>query len=426
MNDHRGRRGRWREAVGIPVLALGIGSLLAPHDPLLLRQPFPWLALPAMLVALRYGKTAGAVSVAVLLSSLLWAPQPAFLGIPAGAGLMFLTMLCGEYADSSVARSDRLAARCEVMEERARRLTEDLHVARISHERLEQNLIYKPLSLRGVLDILKEHMVASGGELTVDVADRLLYILNQMSGVQLAGLYRVRGRHTPVTLATLGDAGPLRVEDPVYRNARDHLHSASLADIDTADADHYLAVHVFVGPRDEGLLILAIADISFFALHRDNLLVIEAIFQYVCQRSIAIERSAAMLTEWPDCPIDFAAEYMRLSSLQARLGVGSRLLGYQVRAAHDTGGVVRQLLRLCRGADVVWAHPAGRVIWVLFLLPFAGPATVEGHIERARRVLQAHFGEDRKESWLSIADYDLTDPDPLARLRGLIASQEAA
>ncbi len=416
---------RWLEAVVIPASALFVSGMLSPRDPLLLGAPFPWLVLPLILVALRYGKGAGAVSLGVLLSSLAWAPQPAFLWVPAATGLILVTMLCGEYADSWVMRSARTRARCDVMEERMRRLTEDLHVIRISHERLEQNLIYKPMSLRGALEALNGRLARSRGALTAEVADQVLYLLSQMSGVQTAGLYRIVAGRTPVMLAVLGAQEPLRMDDPVCRSALTHGQSRSLADVSHADGRHYLAIHVFADPRG-GVIVLAVSDMAFLSLHKDNLLVIEAIFQYVCQQQVAIERGLAVLAEWPDCPVEFAAGYMRLSALEGRLGVGSRLLSYRVRARQDAEGVVRRLAGLCRGMDMVWVHRAGTLSCVLFLLPFAGPAMIDGHIERAHRSLAAHFGDERYRDFLSVADHDLTGVDPVARLRRIVGAQEAA
>jgi hypothetical protein len=109
--------------------------------------------MPAIL-AMRYGSTLGVVAVATMLggwyllmhghqedeaqavvSAAQAFPQAYFLG-----GLV-LTLLCGQFAEVWNARSRRLRGVNAYLEERLTMLTKNHFLLRLSHERLEQDLL---------------------------------------------------------------------------------------------------------------------------------------------------------------------------------------------------------------------------------------------------------------------------------------------
>lgn len=415
----------WIEAIAIPVVALALSFLWHPQDPLFLDESFPWLWLAPTLVALRYGVTPGLLAVLILMTSLLWMPEPSGEWLPAFTGLTILTLICGEYSDIWTSRRRRNEARTGILEERMTRLTDDLYVAQISQERLEQNLIYRPISLRSALQELKQNAVISGGVFNKDLGDQFLYLLNQTCGVQSAGIYIKSDHHTPLEVAKIGNMGPFQPADPVYISAIERQESRSLVDLGPTQAEHYLATYLFDDIQHNHQIILAVSDISFFSLDEDNIRVIGVIFRYFCNHNMAIEKSLDILREWPDCPDDFAVELTILTELSTQYHVKSMLLVYTLNPDEHSGTLSRYLCTLCRGLDIVWQYTAEKSVRILFLLPFSGAASIEGHMARVSLEMKDRFGEDWHTHCTSICDYAVGGKSPSALLHTILSAERA-
>ena len=97
------------ETLALPLIALALGLLWAPEDPLQARGAFPWPWLAPVVLALRYGPMAGLGGACVLLAGWLALnlghfdafPQMYFLG-----GLI-LVLLVGEFSSLWHARTRR-------------------------------------------------------------------------------------------------------------------------------------------------------------------------------------------------------------------------------------------------------------------------------------------------------------------------------
>lgn len=415
----------WIEAIAIPVVALALSFLWHPQDPLFLDESFPWLWLAPTLVALRYGVTPGLLAVLILMTSLHWISEPSGEWLPAFTGLTILTLICGEYSDIWTSRRRRSEARTGILEERLTRLTDDLYVARISQERLEQNLIYKPISLRSALQELKQNAIISGGLFNKELGEQFLYLLNQTCGVQSAGIYIKSDHHTPLEAAKIGNMGPFQPEDSVYSSAIERQESRSLVDFGPTQAAHYLAIYIFDDIQHHQQVILAVSDISFFSLDEDNIRVIGVIFRYFCNHNLAIEKSLDILLKWPDCPNNFAVELTILTELSTQYQCKSMLLVYTLNPDEHSGTFSRYLCTLCRGIDIVWQYTTEKSVRILFLLPFSGAASIEGHMARVSLEMKDRFGEDWLTHCTSICDYTVGGKSPSTLLHTILSAERA-
>ncbi|MBU2768641.1 hypothetical protein HAP94_21350 [Acidithiobacillus ferrivorans] len=415
----------WIEAIAIPVVGLALSFLWHPQNPLFLDESFPWLWFAPTLVALRYGVTPGLLAVLILMTSLHWIPEPSGEWLPAFTGLAILTLICGEYSDIWTSRRRRSEARTGILEERLTRLTDDLYVAQISQERLEQNLIYKPISLRSALQELKQNAIISGGIFNKELGEQFLYLLNQTCGVQSAGIYIKSDHHTPLEAAKIGNMGPFQPEDSVYISAIERQESRSLVDFFPTQAEHYLAIYIFEDIQHHQQVILAVSDISFFSLDEDNIRVIGVIFRYFCNHNLAIEKSLDIFIKWPDCPDDFALELTNLTELSTQYHVKSKLLVYTLIPDEHSETFSRYLCTLCRGLDIVWQYTTEISVRILFLLPFSGAASIEGHMARVSLEMKERFGDDWPTHCTSICDYTVGGKSPAALLHTILSAERA-
>ena len=158
-------RGRWLEVILIPLILIGLAWWLRPQDPLLLTTPFPWLWFGPVLVALRYGVLPGLMAGLMLLGNWLIAdaagavvqefPRDYFIG---GS---LLILLCGEFSDVWRDRNLRMDETNLYVTERLSRLTKRHLLLNLSHDRLEQEMLARPGSLRDALARLRDLVIGS-------------------------------------------------------------------------------------------------------------------------------------------------------------------------------------------------------------------------------------------------------------------------
>ena len=71
--------------------------------------------------------------------------------------------------------------------------------------------------------------------------------------------------------------------------------------------------------------LLVVERMPFFAFQAENLRALFAVLGYYADRLRSSALAAPVLSRFPDCPADFAAEYMRLHRLRAEAGLDSAL-----------------------------------------------------------------------------------------------------
>ena len=135
-------------------------------------------------------------------------PQIYFLG-----GLI-LVMLVGEFSSLWQARTRRAETLQLYLDQRLEHLVRQYYLLRLSHDRLEQELIGRPMSMRDALSTLQE--VGS----TTQGPEALLRLLAQYCQLETAGLYAAVDDRVHLTpLASLGAVQPALQSDPLVQQA---------------------------------------------------------------------------------------------------------------------------------------------------------------------------------------------------------------
>lgn len=371
--------GGWLEAILLPALALLLAWILDPSDPLLLRADFPWLLLIPLLIALRYEFLRALLAALILGSTFLWHSYPLAPSLVTSAGTVVVALVGAEFASYWRRREAGRALQEEINATRLRQLADDLYVTRVSLDRLEQSLLYQPVSVRTVVQELRSALAARQGHLDAVVVQRVLYFLNQLAGVQVAAWYRVgRQEAHPQRLAQLGAVADWDGTDPVWREALTKGQSQNIAALELAQIHHYLSVHVH-GDECSERQILTVEDMSFFAINRESLQIVEVLFQYLCKYADSLQFAKPILQHWPDCPAEFATNFLQLQRLAAVVPEVGVCIRYDFHPGADADLVVGRISALRRGLDVLWLHQDAERIRLLVLLPFAGPAAADGY-----------------------------------------------
>lgn len=149
-------------AVATIVMA-GVCWFVDPADPLFLRTGFGWVWLLPVVFALRYGTLAGMASALCCCSRGMCRTRSARLGrtphavFPGGFffGGFVLTLLCGQFGDIWIGRQRQARIANDYLAERLSILTKNQFLLRLSHERLEQDVLARPATLRDSLARLR-------------------------------------------------------------------------------------------------------------------------------------------------------------------------------------------------------------------------------------------------------------------------------
>ncbi|MFJ3056570.1 PelD GGDEF domain-containing protein [Herbaspirillum sp. NPDC087042] len=429
------------ETVLLVVLALVFSHWVAPDDPLGVAAQFPWLWLVPAILAMRYGSTLGVVAVATMLggwyvlthgrqgdeaaamvSAAQAFPQSYFLG-----GLI-LTLLCGQFAEVWNARSRRLRAINAYLDERLTMLTKSHFLLRLSHERLEQDLLSKPLTLRESLDRMRSLTLT---QILLDpqqmpAPEAFLQILAQSCQVTAASVYTCdgSGRVNPQAVGSIGKVSELAADDPLVKyclaqRKLGHVQTESLNQ-NLRNQSRYLVcapLHNFDGQL---FGLLAVEQLPFVALNEDTLQLMSVLIDYYADGIEMGDTARAILQQLPTCPPELAVDLVRLHRLKRATDIDSSLVALVFGDDELSRDMYNQIRRLKRAADVVWAYKSGDRNVLMTLLPLAGAAAVDGYLMRVEVASQAQFGSQSLASYAATHTAAIGSDEPTRLLPNLV------
>ena len=441
----------WVESIIMTLLILAAGFYLSPSDPFFIHAPFPWTWLAPILIALRYGVGPAFLSVMIIVAIYAYAGHygsvdPSLYKVYFLGGLI-TTLLCGEFSAQwagRVRRSDQLSAYAE---ERLENLSKVYFVTRISHDRLEQNLISKPTTLRNTLESMRGLLAQHGGKLDKDTAHHLLLLLSQHCSLTCAAIFPVRGNVVPSLKKADTLAQPEKKpgllqklkefhlfkkpfpekeapagEHAKFFNTSVRLSEKSIAFIGpemTLDSDDILVqksleakqlTYFSVGQLSEELHsqylvsvplcsgrgvvygVLVVKDMPFLSLNFETLQVLTILIAYYSYELSACRYAKDILKTYPTCPPDFAAELIKLLQLKQNTETASSMVAMYIKPNPLREDIILQHRRQVRGLDFLWHTQENDTEILMTLMPFSNISSVEGYLNRIERWLKEVFG----------------------------------
>ncbi|WP_250474920.1 PelD GGDEF domain-containing protein [Caballeronia sp. GAFFF1] len=411
------------------VLMAGVCWFVDPADPLLLRTGFGWVWLLPVVFALRYGTLAGMASALMLL--LAWyvsdaaGPSRAHAVFPGSFffGGFVLTLLCGQFGDIWIGRQRQARIANDYLAERLSILTKNQFLLRLSHERLEQDVLARPATLRDSLARLRTLALNDEDEGPLIGAARFLKTAAQACQLETASLFVWNGNTVQTTpVASVGDPFTLDLADPLVAEARETLaltHPESSTASGAAGAEtntRYRAVAPLVDAGGRHVALLVVERMPFLAMTRDNLQFLLVLGGYYADSVRHAEISRSVLQAFPRCPYDFALDYARLVRLLRDTGVESSLVALVFDASEFGVSLHEHVLRLRRSLDAQWpiVTPTQRV--VLTLMPLSGESAVAGYLLRIEENLRAQFGTDFESAGVATHSMRLSADSPIDAL----------
>ena len=395
-----------RQAV-YEVLLFTLGSMALaawthPQDPLLIQLAFPWLWLVCTVLALRYGTLAAFGSVGLMAGG--WVLQQAVAAAPSAfpseyfMGGLVLSLISGEFSDIWTSRLQRVREANVYLNERLESLTRRHYLLKLSHERLEQDLLVKPLTLRDSLMALRRGLADEPVRNPHDLpqAATLLNLLSQNCQLDVASLHSVTdGRVSIRPVASLGEVSPLNASDPLITYALDgkelcHIQTDSLQKARTA----YLVAAPLLAADGRCFGILVVERLPFLSLNPETLQFLSVILGYYSD-SIGVPEASfevLQLLLGQECPVEFGAELLRLDHLFRLSGLNSSVAALVIPHSAQRYDLAAEARRQRRQMDVIWdLHLPDRDI-LLTVMPLDGEAAVTGYFLRTEKWLKDLFG----------------------------------
>ena len=415
----------------LPLFGVALGIWLNPLDPLWTRSTFPWAWFAPIILALRYGPFPGLAAAGVLLLAWIafsvsgWVPGE-FPKINFLGGLIFV-MLCGEFSSLWVARTRRAEGMQLYLDQRLEYLTHQYYLLRLSHDRLEQDLIGRPMAMRDALatlqDMIKEGLDApSATTLKLPGADGLLRLFAQYCQLEAAVLHGMNAgvvdTHPVASLGMPADAAPFSADDPLIRRALEtgHLSHVVHTLASGESPSRYIIAAPLITFDGEQLGILAVERVPFFALHEEMLQTLNLLLGYYTDGLVTQQMAAPIQETFPGCPADFAAELQRLWRVRQQSGVQSVIVALEFQARAYFDDMVLQIRLQRRSLDVNWLIDVPGHQVLVTLMPLAGMAAAQGYIARIENWVHLQDNQTLPEVGIFPHVLHVDEQQPLALL----------
>jgi len=390
---------KWGECIVFTVGAIGLGYLFRPEDPLMITGHFPWTWFVSVLIALRYGLAPALVSAGLITLSLFAFIQTGLVNhhfpIEYALGGIILTLVCGQFSSVWIGRMRRANLLSAHAGERFEQISRAYFMVRLSHDRLEQNLISKPVTLREAISEIRTLLGENGGKQNSEPVQGFMSILVHYCSLDSAAIYPVAtGSGVPKPYATCGKGAPWIADDPLLEAALETGNTTyqTVNRLKDNQASNYLVAAPLTTSSGKQLAVLLVQDMPFLALQRETLQIMGVLLAYFADHVHAARSAAEILSPHPDCPIMFAAELIKLWRLKRDLDIVSSLAMIRIGRCDRMEEIVNALERQQRGLDHVWKRHVPEAAQLVTLMPFAGPAAVEGFLARTGETLKKNFG----------------------------------
>jgi hypothetical protein len=313
------------------------------------------------------------------------------------------------------------------MSECLARLTKRHLLLNLSHDRLEQEMLARPGSLRDALARLRTLSIEANSNEPMPGANGLLQLLSQYVNIESAQIYLLESHDGSYTLgrpvARLGDPVLMAPDDNLLSLA---LETGSLAHIASQEASlqrhtSQLVVAPLVAGDKELVGVLAVARMPFFSMTVENLQMMLVMLGYFADNLRSADGVTAIQQRLPNVPIVFAQEMARLLNLYQRVGLSSHLVVMHFNGARRKE-IPDEFLRIKRGLDLYWLTFVNDVPILVVLMPFASESSKDGFLLRVDAWLQSRYEGDFESLKIRLTVINFAAPDPLAELVAAVVS----
>lgn len=372
-----------------------IGYLIEPKDPFLLNYEITYILVLMTVVTLFHGINNGLFATFLLAVGMQLFyphfPTETFLKI------FVLVLVFGEFHYYWNRKILQNSSKNAYLNNKLDELSNAFYTLKISHDQLEKNYVFKPMSLRNSIRLLKESHTQGK-----DYYENFLTLLEKSFSVREAELclvfnerlysvYDKKREHEissdPMIEMALGKKSPIYVSsEEVENNSR------------------YLAVIPAISEeRVKGMLL--IKEMPFLSFNKDTLISISILIAYFLDELEKWEIIGRNLNKNLSVDDEFYFELMRLHKIYEEFDVNSTILVVRSEDKLLSHLILEKTRENLRSLDIVSAHRAGSTEVMGILFPFADRASAQGFLTRLFRLLKRDINDsDIEHSFFNISE----------------------
>ena len=408
-------------------LAVAIAWLLRPGDPLLIGLGFPWMWLVALVMALRYGALLGVVAGLVLVAT--------WYGLYGRHGQPFPTMFFaggfttivvgGHFCDIWGNRATRARGINTYLNDRLLALTSNHYLLRVSHERLERDLLTKPSTMRDAITLLRDLTLTEEALATNEPlpnAQSMLEFAALTCQIETASIFPVRRNRLDTTAAArVGEAFTPVDSDPLVQTCLREGRLAHVRDDTTVGED---SAYIVCAPLTDvqgninGMLI--VRNMSFLALNHDNLQLLLVLLSYYADGIAQQGPVASVRDAVPEVPYDFALELGRLARAKRESGIQSSLVALVFPRGASGDSLFEQTVRSRRALDAQWLQSTPSHQIAVALMPITDDSGIDGYLLRIENGLRQQYGLDFQTGHVAVHAASVDERAPGDGLKKLL------
>lgn len=423
------------ETIVFMLVVFGLCWAFDRKDPLLLNSGFPWLWLAPFVIALRYGTLLGLLASAMTVGAwyLLGASHGQAWPLMFFTGGLLQTVVAGHFGDTWGHRAARASTINDYLNDRLVAITNSHYLMRLSHERLEKDLLSRPTTLRDSitelrrLSVLGESASQDGATPPASLralpgAHGLLEFVAQVCQIEVAALFPVRnGQVGREAAARVGDDFALAPDDELVTHAISTMSVAHLKSEDIPVAQsQYLVCAPLVSADGQLLAVLVIKRMPFLSLNFDNLQLLLVLLGYYAD---GVEHSGlvqGILAAVPGCPYDFALDLGRLTRLQRDAGIASSMVALAFPRDEAGDSLFEHVIRRRRALDLMWPVQTASQSVLVNLMPATDTTGIDGYLARIEGSLSAQFNLNLETARVGVHTLHLDTMDPGPALQRLL------
>lgn len=405
------------------VAVMGAGFLIRPGDPLLLGLDFPWVWVVATVFALRYGALLGvlaglciAAGWAVFYSQADGALFPSMFFV----GGLVVVIISGHFCDVWAYRAHRLQSINDYLSDRLVAITNNHYLLRISHDRLEKDLLSKPSTLRDAVGYLRKLSASNPKNEPLPNAQIMLEFAALSCQIDVASIFlATHAQLTTQPIAWVGEHFELNVNDALLRECVEKNALAHLHHIDANESD-YLACVPIIASSGQLKGVLVVRNMPFLSLSFDNLQLLLVLLNYYAD---GIEQQHVIKPVQqivPQCPYGFALEMGRLARMREISGVQSSLVALVFPRRTIADSLFDQVVRQHRTLDLLWTFSTEESQVAVTLMPLTNEVGVDGYLLRLENSLKLQFNTDFVEARVAVHSAAVQADTPGLELKGLL------
>lgn len=399
------------ESLIITIIFIVVSKLL--NSPLSLTSPYPWIWFAPALIGLHYGLLPSQFSIILLVGEYIYInPEQLYqsdfqLFILGG---FVLTLICVVWQSSWSKKIIYSNSISEYLQKRIQTTANAYKLTTLAYQRLENNYIASPTTIRTSMNELRQLLSRSNEENQATILNRFINILAMHCSIERAVIFPVKDNTIiPEPITSIGSITTPDIDNVFIKQC---IESAKMiyvraSGLINGEASDYVIGTPLINQNNSIYALLLIEELPFLSLNEENIATINLLVEYFMEGN-NVKGAELILDNFPDCPVIFANEYQRLSSLHLKTKKDSSVEVFQFLDKLHQDDYIFRIKQEIRGLDSWWETTFEGVKMLLILMPFTNQASVESYKTRINTILFQEFNIYLNQNEIKLHSYQIS------------------